>query len=53
MNAKLPLAEPWKNLAVSYYDELAELKKAPKFAEPTGLTTDRKAWNAEAATQNA
>jgi nicotinamidase-related amidase len=50
---KSPLAEPWKNLAVSYYDELAELKKAPKFAEPTGLTTYRKAWNAEAAAQNA
>ena len=44
---KSPLAEPWKNLAVSYYDELAELKKAPHFLQPTGLTTYREAWAKE------
>jgi len=41
---KSTLAKPWTKLAVSYYDELAELKKAPKFLSPTGLTTYRKAW---------
>lgn len=46
---KSPLAEPWKKLAVSYYDELAELKKAPKFLKPAGLTTYRAAWSAAAA----
>lgn len=46
---KSPLAEPWKKLAVSYYDELKELKKAPKFLKPAGLTTYRAAWSAAAA----
>lgn len=41
---KSPLAEPWKNLAVTYYDELAELKKKPQFLQPAGLTTYREAW---------
>lgn len=46
---KSPLAEPWQKLAVSYYDELAELKKKPQFLEPAGLTTYRKAWKKESA----
>jgi len=41
---KSPLAEPWKKLAVPYYDELAELKKNPHFLRPAGLTTYRQAW---------
>ena len=44
---KSPLAEPWKKLAVSHYDELAELKKAPQFLQPAGLTTYRAAWEAK------
>ena len=45
---KSPLADPWKKLAVSYYDELAELKRAPQFLKPAGLTTYREAWAKEA-----
>jgi nicotinamidase-related amidase len=50
---KSPLAESWKKLAVSYYDELAELKKAPQFLPPAGLTTYRKAWKSNEKLQQA
>lgn len=34
---KSPSAGPWRKLAPPYFEELAALKKAPEYHEPTGL----------------
>lgn len=41
-----PMADEWKKVLVPYYDQMAELKKAPRIQKPKGMTELIAGWQA-------
>ena len=48
-----PMTDEWKKVLVPYYDQMAELKNAPKIQKPRGMTELIAGWQAKTAATKA